>query len=129
MPTQHRHLGSTSTTPDDCTPFAGYAALAAGDHAEAAAHLTQALDGLGPNGSKQRSVVLADLATAHGTDGDQAAEFLGRAIDALHSDWYGTGFDRVRAVRPVLGGSHHGVLLDQRITALAATNLSALPGR
>ena len=43
------------------------------------------------SGSKQRSVVLADLASAHGDDGDRAADYLGQALAALRADWYGTG--------------------------------------
>ncbi|MFY1633591.1 hypothetical protein ACN27F_09955 [Solwaraspora sp. WMMB335] len=69
---------------------------------------------------KQRSVVLADLATAHGGDGDRAADYLSQAVDALHTDWYGTGLDRVRAVRPTLVDSRHGALLDERVAALTA---------
>jgi transcriptional regulator with XRE-family HTH domain len=107
--------------------FAGYAALATGDHTEAADQLTQALAGLSGHGTKQRSVVLADLATAHRTDGDHAADYLNQAIDALHTDWYGTGLDRVRAVRPVLGDSRQGAQLDERIAALT-TSRAALPG-
>ncbi|MEV0428235.1 hypothetical protein [Micromonospora sp. NPDC050495] len=76
---------------------------------------------------KQRSVILADLASAHGSDGDHAAEYLNQAMDALHSDWYGTGLERVREVWPLLGGSRQGRQLDERIAALAASR-AALPG-
>jgi hypothetical protein len=107
--------------------FAGYAALAAGDRTEAADQLTQALAGLSGTGAKQRSVVLADLATAHSGDGDHAADYLNQAINALHTDWYGTGLDRIRAVRPVLGDSRHGNQLDERIAGLTASR-AALPG-
>ncbi|MFV2021997.1 XRE family transcriptional regulator [Micromonospora sp. LOL_023] len=100
--------------------FAGYAALASGDHGEAAARLNQALATLPGTSAKQRSVVLADLATAHGGDGDRVADYLNQAVDALHTDWYGTGLDRVRAVRPTLGDSRHGALLDERVAALTA---------
>ncbi|MFY1700713.1 XRE family transcriptional regulator [Micromonospora sp. WMMA1923] len=107
--------------------FGGYAALVSGDHSAAAGHLTQALAALTPTGGKQRSVVLADLATAHARDGDQAADYLNQAVDALHTDWYGVGLDRVRDVRPVLGDSRHGVVLDERLAALTASR-AALPG-
>jgi len=107
--------------------FAGYAALAAGDRVAAADHLTHALDGLAESGSKQRSVVLADLASAHGDDGDRAVDYLGQALAALRADWYGTGFDRVRAVRPILGDSRQAAQLDEQITALAGATRSALP--
>ncbi|QOC93223.1 XRE family transcriptional regulator [Micromonospora craniellae] len=107
--------------------FAGYAALAGGDHSEAAGQLNQALAALTATGAKQRSVVLADLATAQGQDGDKAADYLNQAVDALHNDWYGVGLDRVRAVRPLLGDSQHGTLLDERVAALTAGR-AALPG-
>ncbi|GAB3146971.1 hypothetical protein GCM10027290_29520 [Micromonospora sonneratiae] len=107
--------------------FAGYAALASGDHREAVGQLDRALAGLIGTSAKQRSVVLADLATAHGSDGDRAADYLNQAVDALHTDWYGTGLDRVRAVRPVLGDSRHGARLDERVAALTAGR-AALPG-
>jgi len=106
--------------------FAGYAALVAGDQAEAADHLTHALAGMTSTGAKQRSVVLADLATAHQADADRAADYLHQAVDALHSDWYSTGLDRVREVRAVLGDSQHGTRLDERISALTASR-TALP--
>ncbi|WP_230395077.1 hypothetical protein [Plantactinospora alkalitolerans] len=89
--------------------------------------LDQALAGLTCTSAKQRSVVLADLATAHGSDGDWAADYLNQAVDALYTDWYGTGLDRVRAVRPVLGDSRHGAQLDEGVAALTASR-AALPG-
>ncbi|CUU60624.1 Transcriptional regulator, contains XRE-family HTH domain [Parafrankia irregularis] len=99
--------------------FAGYAALTTGDHAEAARRLTAAAGGLGTRGGKQRIVVLADLAGACGGDGDRVADYLGQAIEALTVDWYATGLDRVRALRPLLGDSAHGRHLDGRIRALS----------
>ncbi|WP_207922573.1 hypothetical protein [Micromonospora sp. KC606] len=45
-------------------------------------------------------------------------------MDAIQNNWYGTGLERVRAVRPVLGDSRQ---LDERIAALAASR-AALPG-
>jgi transcriptional regulator with XRE-family HTH domain len=106
--------------------FAGYASLAAGDATAAAVYLTSALEGVGPNGAKQRTVILADLAAAHGHDGDRAAGFLGQAVVSLQTDWYGTGFDRIRAVRPILGDSRHGQNLDHHLAAVEAARM-ALP--
>jgi tetratricopeptide (TPR) repeat protein len=106
--------------------YAGYAALVAGDRSEAADRLERSLAGLGPRGTKQRTVVLADLATAHGADGDRAADYLDRALDTLQDDWYGTGLDRIREVRPILGDSGHGRRIDERIAALT-TLAHALP--
>lgn len=106
--------------------FAGYAALAAGDHAGAAHHLTNALHHLDSGAGKQRSVVLADLATAHSHDSDHAADYLHQAIDTLHTDWYAAGLDRVRAARALLADSSPTSALDERITTLA-TSRAVLP--
>ncbi len=105
--------------------FAGYAALTGGDHADAATHLGQALDSL-TTSSKQRSVVLADLATAHNGDGDRIADYLHQAIDVLHDRWYSTGFARVRMVRSTLADSGYGAQLDERMAGLALTNQASL---
>jgi hypothetical protein len=101
--------------------FAGYAALTRGDHPEAVRRLTLAASQLGAKGSKQRSVILADLASAHSADGDHVADYLGQAIDALAVDWYATGLDRVRETRSLLGDSQHGRRLDGQISALSPT--------
>jgi hypothetical protein len=103
--------------------------LAASDRPDATGRLTRTLGAFGPTGAKQRSIVLADLANACGDDGDQAADYLNQARDALNTDWYGTGFTRVQAVRTVLTYSRHGRQLDERIAALAAAGRTALPGR
>jgi hypothetical protein len=133
--TSLRHIDSAHAafTSDDIPPawfdffdrarlhaFAGYAALAVGEHRHAATCLTQALDDLGPTGRKQRSVVLADLAAANAADGDLVANYLNQALDVLHPDPYTTGLDRIRAVRPLLGDSSHGKQIDQRIAAITA---------
>jgi hypothetical protein len=99
--------------------FAGYAALSAGDGSDAAAFLAAALDGLTEQDGKQRTVVLADLATAHQDDIERAADYLNQAVDALSADWYRTGFDRIRAGRSMLRDSPDGTRLDQRLDALA----------
>ncbi|GAA1381186.1 hypothetical protein GCM10009661_57200 [Catellatospora chokoriensis] len=98
--------------------FAGYSALIGGDRAEAAVRLSSALDLLGPEAGKQRSVVLADLAACHAGDGDQQADYLNRALDAVEREWYGTGLNRVREVRAQLGDSPLGRELDERIGTL-----------
>jgi transcriptional regulator with XRE-family HTH domain len=108
----------------DC--FAGYAATVSGDQDEAISRLSRALDNLGTGGVKQRSVVLADLASATAEDGDRAADYLHAALGALESDWYGTGLARIREARRSLGDSEHGQQLDQRIEALVASR-PALP--
>ncbi|WP_344087918.1 hypothetical protein [Luedemannella helvata] len=101
--------------------FAGYAALTVGDHDAAAEHLTTALNSLGPAGAKQRSVVLANLASTHPDDGDRVATYLHQAIDALNTDWYDAGADRVRTARATLGHSLAGNQLDERLLTLTAS--------
>jgi hypothetical protein len=100
----------------DC--FAGFAATAAGDLTLAADRLSHAIIGLDRNGSKQRSVVSADLATA--CDGDRVAHHLNEAIDSLEEIWYEVGWDRVREARTLLGDSRLGRQVDQRLAILPA---------
>jgi DNA-binding transcriptional regulator YiaG len=100
--------------------FAGYAAMAAGDPAMAVERLSRAVDALGDDGAKQRSVVYADLAAASGGDGDRAAAYLHQAVDALEASWYGTGWQRIRQTRDLLGDSGLARDLDQRLALLAA---------
>ncbi|WP_345626486.1 hypothetical protein [Rugosimonospora acidiphila] len=50
------------------------------------------------------------------------------ALDALNTDWYGTGLTHVQSVRGALADSQHGHQLDGRIAALAATSRAVLPG-
>jgi hypothetical protein len=99
--------------------FAGYAAMAAGERQLATDRLSLAVDTLGDEGgAKQRSVVCADLAVACQGDGDRAAHYLHRAVDALEMSWYGTGFDRARQARAMLGDSGLGRQVDQRLAVL-----------
>ena len=100
-----------------------------GDQAEAAGHLTEALDALGPTGAKQRSVMLADLATR--------ARRRRRPGRRLPEPGHGRAARRlvrhrlrpVRAVRPVLGDSRHGGQLDERIAALAISRAACREAR
>jgi transcriptional regulator with XRE-family HTH domain len=86
--------------------FAGYAALSAGDNADAATYLSQALDGLDQKDGKQRSVILADLARAHEGDLERAGDYLAQAIDVLYTDWRATGHRRsALACRATSGAS------------------------
>lgn len=114
-PTRYRHRielaeealdGSHEPVPEWCDfydssrlrGFAGYSALAAGDTDTARDHLRAALDALAPTGKKQRTVLLADLASAHLDDADHAASLLRQALDLLEHDWYATGHQRVGEV-------------------------------
>lgn len=100
--------------------FAGSAALTVGDTDRAARHLSRALEGLEVAATKQRGVILADLAASHLPDRDQAAQHLHEALDALQSHPYATGFARVRTVRSKLNGSASTHDLDERIEAIVA---------
>jgi hypothetical protein len=93
---------------------------------EASTRLLRVLDHLGQNGTKQRNVVLADLASANTADGDQIARYLHQAIDAVEADWYRVGFDRIRKAGSALGDSQHGAALDERLNGLAVGR-AALP--
>lgn len=78
--------------------FAGYSALAAGDITVAEQRLTRALASLAPAATKQRTVLMADLAMAHLGDAAQAAALVEQALDLLRVDWYATGYERVGMV-------------------------------
>jgi transcriptional regulator with XRE-family HTH domain len=77
--------------------FAGYADLLAGRYDSARAELEVALQ-LPLSAAKQRSVLLADLATAHFRTGhvDEACRVALRAVDELAQAGYATGSGRVR---------------------------------
>ncbi|ACV78331.1 helix-turn-helix domain-containing protein [Nakamurella multipartita] len=81
--------------------FAGYASLRADRHDEALALLSVTLSNLPDQAVKQRAVVLADLATAHLSQGnvDQACAIAIDAVDRLRQAGYATGVDRLRALR------------------------------
>ncbi|WP_157099849.1 helix-turn-helix domain-containing protein [Microbispora sp. ATCC PTA-5024] len=99
--------------------FAGYSALTAGHREEAARRLARALEHLGPNGGKQRSVLHADLAAAHApADQDAAADHLRRAVDALEDSWYGVGHERVTSVLRGLPSGETTATLAERLTEL-----------
>ena len=98
--------------------FAGYCALTAGHTGDAVAKLDAALTGLAPTASKQRSVLLADLATAHLDDRDHAAMLAGQALDALASDWYATGHQRISNVIGKLSAGTERDQLRERCQAL-----------
>jgi hypothetical protein len=62
------------------------------------------LERLPEDAGKQRTVVLADLATVAVSerDAEEACRLAGQAIDQLGRTWYATGMERVRAVRESL---------------------------
>ena len=105
--------------------FAGYCALTTGDTHTAAAKLENALTGLAPTASKQRSVLLADLATAHLDDPAHAGTLMDQALDALAGDWYATGQQRISGVIGKFPVSAQRDRLRERCQALAP---AALPG-
>ncbi len=78
--------------------FAGYCALAAGDRTTASTRLRAALADLAPCATKQRTVLLADLAAAHLDDPSHAAALVDGALDVLTDDWYATGHQRIGQV-------------------------------
>lgn len=99
--------------------FAGYSALTAGETAEAARRLERALGALGDGEGKQRSVILADLATAHaGNDADLAIARLDEAVEALTGAWYATGYERIDQVQRTLPDGREVRTVKERLHAL-----------
>ncbi len=104
--------------------FLGYSHLVAGRLDDARASLGCALDQLDGRATKQRSVVLLDLAAAHAdTDADQALAYAGEAFDQLQIAPYATAHDRIAGVRQALVGTPHLRVLDERMRALASPAL------
>jgi hypothetical protein len=83
------------------------------------------LTGLAPAASKQRSVLLADLATAHLDDPAHAATLMEQALEVLASDWYATGHQRISGVIGKFPAGAQRDHLRERCQALAP---AVLPG-
>ena len=104
--------------------FAGQAQLLAGRYATAATSLEQALANLDSRASKQRAVILFDLATAHAAeDPERAASDVQQALDALETDWYATAFERIPQVAAALTGTPYIADLTDRVKALPSAEL------
>ncbi|MGB8381182.1 MAG: helix-turn-helix transcriptional regulator, partial [Dermatophilaceae bacterium] len=86
--------------------FKGDSYQAFGRAEEARLCLQRSLDSLPAESTKQRSVVLTDLATVHLRDKevDQAYRTAGMAVDALRSAGYATGKGRLLSFRKRLAG-------------------------
>lgn len=98
--------------------FAGQAYLLAGKAPESAAHLRQALGQL-PDGDKQRSVLLLDLALAQAaTDAAEAAASAHQALDMLAVLPYAAAVTRLPQVVAALRDTPFTVELQDRIRAL-----------
>lgn len=122
-------LGSTGTDPDwldyfdetRLAGFAGNAELLAGRHDSAARLLTRALDQPDGRGTKQRAVLLFDLAAATArTDAAHAADFAHQACEILESTFYRTAFERIPVVQRALDGTRPGAELAERVGELRA---------
>lgn len=91
-------------TPIRLAAFKGNTQLKAGHARRARETLTLALDQLPAVDTKQRAVILADLAAAELADEDVArtCRWLGEALDQLDVTWYSTAMERIRDVRRLL---------------------------
>lgn len=81
--------------------FKGNVLMRAGRGRRARDTLTDALEQLLPSDSKQRAIVLADLAAVEITQRQpaEAARLLKLALEQLNLTWYATAMERIRAVR------------------------------
>lgn len=101
--------------------FAGNAELLAGHHDSAARWLGRALEQLDPQATKQRAVLLFDLAAAHApSDADHAASLAQQACGVLESSFYRTAYERIPVVQRALNGTRGGTELAQRAGELRA---------
>lgn len=100
--------------------FNGHCLLVAGRTDEARAALGASLRDLAPTATKQRTVLLADIAATHAKadDYDECCQQLTNALDVLDIAWYATGFQRIQAVRrriPARVGPRRLAEIDQRL--------------
>ncbi|MFC4627829.1 helix-turn-helix domain-containing protein [Promicromonospora alba] len=99
--------------------FAGNAELLAGKPATAATWLGRALDELDDKATKQRTVLLLDLAAAHRTlDADQGAAYADEALTLLETEPYSAAIDRLGDVMSRFDGTPHGTRLAERARTL-----------
>ncbi len=96
-------------TPTRLAAFKGNTQLRAGQTSRARETLTRAVDELPSVDSKQRAVILADLAAVEIADGSpaEACVHLGHAMDQLEQTWYSTAMVRIRDVRRALHPWQH----------------------
>ena len=120
-------LATTGTDPvwldffsaDRLAGFAGNTDLLARRHSSAVEWLNQALHQLEARASKQRTVLLLDLAAAHAPDNpDHAVDLAVQACDVLESDFYKTAYERIPSVRAALAGAGRATRLLERVRAL-----------
>ncbi|WP_285746455.1 hypothetical protein [Lentzea sp. NBRC 105346] len=103
--------------------FAGNTLLLAGQHRKAAARLEQAISGLAATGTKQRAVLLFDLAAAQArVDAAQALATAQQACDVVGRVPYATALQRVPEVRAALSTTPHVQELDDRVRALTSAS-------
>ena len=113
-------------TPTRLAAFKGNTQLRAGQTTRARDTLNAALDELPPLDSKQRAVMLADLAAVEIAAGNpaEACAHLGHALDQLEQTWYSTAMARIRDVRRALHPWQHELCvreLDDRLYGWDAT--------
>jgi hypothetical protein len=88
--------------------------------------LQQALGELAPDATKQRAVVLLDLASAHApADTEYATTLTLQACELLQADFDAAAYERM-PVRTALAGSRHAAALEDRVHALPV-NLALQP--
>jgi hypothetical protein len=79
--------------------FAGHAYLTLNQPQAARPYLEQSHADLEPTASKQRAVVLADIASTYLQDDLEAScAFSEQALDQLQESWYATAFERIQSV-------------------------------
>lgn len=101
--------------------FAGNALLLADRPREAADRLQKALDTLAGAATKQKAVLLFDLAAAHAPiDAERAVASVRHAFDLISQAPYGAALQRVPGVRAALSATPYVGELDDRVHALSS---------
>ncbi|MDA0564833.1 transcriptional regulator [Streptomonospora sp. S1-112] len=88
-------------SPTRLAAFKGNTQLKAGQPAQAKATLRAVLETIGAESTKQRSVILGDLAAVAVAqkNPEEACAYADQALDQLSTAWYATGMDRITEVR------------------------------
>lgn len=106
--------------PSRLASFAGHVRLLAGDDRGAATSLEEALGALPASSTKQRPILLLDLATAYAaSDPGHSVDLTEEAVRILQTVWYPTAQDRLPALRRRLRESPYREELEDRLRPLA----------
>jgi len=93
--------------------FAGYTYLQAGETAKATDYLQRSLESIGNHATRQKAVLLLDLASARAAkEPEEALQLAESAVEILSVDWYAAAFNRISELREQLPDERYRRTLD-----------------